>query len=437
MPQAQSSVAEPHEGLRAAHLIVVGESIIVGLLSGVVVTAFRLVLGQAEEFRGTVYASLRHASPGTRAAWTALVVLVGLLLGWMGKKRPMIRGSGIPQLKGVLIGRLRMDWLVELPLKLVGGVLAIGFGLSLGREGPSVQIGSYVGRAALGLPRRTAHDRKYLLASGAAAGLAAAFSAPLAGVLFALEELHKCFSPVLLACAMGAAVAGDLVASRFFGLGPVFDFAYIDPLQVSRFPWIVVLGILCALTGALFKRALYASQDLYRFFRIPEVCRPVVPLLASVPLGLLFFPVTGGGHELIVSLADGSAPLRLLALLLAAKFLFTALCYGSGAPGGIFLPLLACGALLGAGFGKALATFGLAGGNEVLNFSILGMAAFFTGVVQAPLTGAVLILEMSGNFNHLGGLVLACMAAFATVEALGSRPVYDTLLTRLSHQEVR
>ncbi len=431
MPTARSPISAPDDRLIASQLIVVVESILVGLSAGLVVTAFRLVLGRAEELRRVAYRALRVAPPGVLAAWVLLLIAVGLLLGWMGVRRPMTRGSGIPQLKGALRGSLRMDWVRELPLKIGGGILAIGFGLSLGREGPSVQIGSYVGRAMLGLPQRSARNRKYLLASGAAAGLSAAFSAPLAGVLFALEELHKCFSPLLLSCAMGAAVAGDAVASRFFGLGPVFDFAFIDPLATARFPWIVALGVLCALAGEAFKRSLYASADCYRLLRIPAAARPILPLLVSVPLGLFLFEATGGGHGLIESLADGGFPLRALVLLFAVKFLFTALCYGSGAPGGIFLPLLACGALLGAAFGEAVAAFGFAASGETLNFAILGMAAFFVAVVQAPLTGAVLILEMSGNFNHLAGLVLACMAAFVTAEALRSRPVYDTLLDRM------
>lgn len=435
MPSSQSVLPQSHENLRASHLIVVAESIVVGLIAGAVVTGFRIVLGRAESLRHSLYGALRIGSPASLAAWAATVAAAGLLLGWMGAARPMIRGSGIPQLKGVILGKLRMDWLIELPLKLVGGVLAIGLGLSLGREGPSVQIGSYIGRAALVVPHRTALDRKYLIASGAAAGLSAAFSAPLAGVLFALEELHRCFSPLLLACTMGASVAGDLVASRFFGLGPVFDFRYIDPLPVSRFPWIALLGVFCAILGDLFKRSLYASQDLYGALGIPVFARPVLPLMASIPLGLFLFQVTGGGHELIVSLSGGGFTFGTLAFLFVAKFLFTALAYGSGAPGGIFLPLLACGALLGAGFGTALSAVGLTGAGETLNFVILGMAAFFAGVVKAPVTGAVLILEMSGNFNHLGGLILACLVAFATAEAMGSRAVYEELLGRLLPKE--
>jgi H+/Cl- antiporter ClcA len=261
--------------------------------------------------------------------------------------------------------------------------------------------------------------------------VAAAFNAPLAGVLFVLEELQAGFSPLFIACSMGAAMAADVTAGYFFGLRPVFDFRHITILPLRLFPWIVLLGVLCGLLGEFFKRTLYASQDLYERCRIPWVLRPVIPLLVSVPLGFFLFDITGGGHNLIESLAAQSRPLALIALFLAAKMLFTALCYGSGTSGGIFLPLLACGALTGHALGLILFHIGFIPEERLLNFTILGMAAFFTGVVNAPVTGIVLILEMSGSFDHLVSLVLVCLSAFVTSAVIASRPVYEVLLERI------
>jgi H+/Cl- antiporter ClcA len=407
------------------------QSILIGVLGGFTVVLFRLLLEEADRFRAVAYAFLRGAEAPYVAGWIALLIAAGLFLGWACGRRPMIRGSGNPQIKGALLRRMRLEWLPELPLKILTGVLGIGLGLSLGREGPSVQIGAYVGKGVLGVARRPMVERKYLITSGAAAGLAAAFNAPLAGVLFALEELHKHFSPLLLACAMGASVAGDFTASRFFGLGPAFDFHPIVPLPLPMLPWVLVLGALCAILGDLFKRSLYAAQDLYPALRIPPAVRPALALLVSVPLGFFLFDITGGGHALIEELWGETLGLGVLFLLLAAKIAFSALSYGSGTAGGIFLPLLACGALTGKFFGTVLAEFGLAPPGNTLNFMILGMAAFFTGVVRAPVTGAVLILEMSGNFNHFAGLIASCLAAFVVGDLIRSKPVYDVLLERL------
>jgi len=414
-----------------SRLLVIAESIFIGLVTGFVVVGFRLLLNRNDRLRSAIYQKLASGGVVHLLVWILILIAVGLLLGWMSAKRPMIRGSGIPQLKGALIRKMNLDWKSELPMKIVGGVLGIGAGLSLGREGPSVQMGAYVGKGVLSLARRPNVERKYLITSGAAAGLAAAFNAPLAGVIFALEELQKSFSPLLLACAMGASMAGDLVAAHFFGLRPAFDFRFIQPLPITMFPWIVFLGVASALLGDLFKRSLYAAQDINAFLRIPVVIRPILPLLVSIPLGFYLFDVTGGGHHLIEALTMRDTPLMVLALLFGAKLLFTALSYGSGTAGGIFLPLLVCGALAGNAFGKIVSLTGFAESGQVLNFTILGMAAFFTAVVKAPVTGAVLILEMSGNFNHLGGLVLACLSAYVAADLMGSKAVYDVLLTRI------
>jgi H+/Cl- antiporter ClcA len=230
---------------------------------------------------------------------------------------------------------------------------------------------------------------------------------------------------------MGASMAADAVAGLFFGLRPIFDFRDITVLPLETIPWVILLGISCGLLADVFKRSLYLSLDMYDRFRIPQTIRPIIPLLVSIPLGFFLFDVTGGGHGLIESLSREQKTLGLVTLLFWGKLLFTVLSYGSGTSGGIFLPLLACGALAGDGLGRILIMFGALAEGQNLNFMILGMAAFFAGVVKAPVTGMVLILEMSGNFKHLGGLVLVSLAAFMTSDMIASQPVYTVLLERM------
>jgi H+/Cl- antiporter ClcA len=279
--------------------------------------------------------------------------------------------------------------------------------------------------------KRPSRDRHTLLSAAAAAGLSAAFSAPFAGVLFALEELQPTFNPIYIACVLGASMAADAVASIFFGFTPVFDFRQITVLPLKYIGYEILLGILCGLLGVLFKKLLYWFQDFYEALHIPVVLRPVLPLLVSIALGLTLYDVTGGGHQLIEKLSVEHLGLGLIAALLIGKLLFTTLAYGSGTAGGIFLPLLACGALTGEALGEALSVLGLIPPERVFNFLILGMAAFFASVVKAPLTGMALILEMAGNFNNLGGLALVCLGSFVTADLLGSEPVYTVLLQRM------
>ncbi|HPX14057.1 MAG TPA: ClC family H(+)/Cl(-) exchange transporter [Treponemataceae bacterium] len=416
---------------------VILQSVLIGIGTGFVVLGFRIALGYSEHLRTLLYAFLPESSPLWTVVWILFLAALGVFLGFLSKLRPMIRGSGIPQIKGELRGIMWHRWLSELPLKFVSAILSIGAGLSLGREGPSVQMGGYIGKAMSRIGHRSPAELRYLMISGGAAGLSAAFNAPLAGVLFALEELHKQFSPLMLLCAMAASAMGDFVSSHFFGMRPSFSFPDIIPLSLNRFPWLILLGLLAAAGGDLFKKSLYFSQSLYSKLHVPMIVRPVVPLLVSVPLGFFLAETIGGGHELVEHLAVARYSLVLLAGLFFVKLAFSGLSYGAGTAGGIFLPLLVCGALLGTAFGTVLFRLGLVAEIEIVNFLILGMAAFFTAVVRAPVTGTVLILEMSGNLSHLGGLVIVCLISQLACDLVRSRPVYDVLLYRQARAAIQ
>ncbi|MDR0636822.1 MAG: ClC family H(+)/Cl(-) exchange transporter [Treponema sp.] len=414
-----------------SYLLLVLESVLIGFVAGSVTVAFRYVLGQTEKLRVHLYTNVFRASPLWLVVWAVFLTLLGLFLGWAIKVMPMIRGSGVPQVKGVLLGHCQMRWIKELPLKILTSALGLGAGLSLGRGGPSLQIASYVGLGMFPLFHRSKEEEKILLVAASSVGIAATFSAPLAGVLFALEELWPSFSPLLIASAMAASLSAKATVALFLGLEPVFSFTSIISLPLQNMHWVVLLGIACAILGDVFKRALYLSMDAYTRFNIPLMLRPLIPLLLSIPLGLCLLDVLGGGHSLIEAIAHNAYSLRLLLLFFACKLVFTAICHGSGTSGGIFFPLLACGALVGAAMGEALELSGFISDSQKLNFIILGMAAFFTSVVKTPIIGIVLILEMSGNFSDMGNLVLACLSAFGMSKLIKSRPVYSILLERM------
>ncbi|MHC6204766.1 ClC family H(+)/Cl(-) exchange transporter [Breznakiellaceae bacterium SP9] len=413
-----------------SRLALIFESLLIGLAAGLVVVFFRSLLAQADSFRYWLYARFAE-NPMDIVLWVGVLAVLGVFLGWTSLARPLIKGSGIPQVKGVLLDKIPQAWFPELPLKLLTGFAGMAAGLSLGREGPSIQIAAFVGMGMLPLFKRPKEQEKILICAASSAGLSAAFSAPLSGVLFVLEELQPQFSPVLISCVMGASMVANFTAAYFFKMRPVFDFRSMDPLTLEHIPWIILLGIICAVLGDLFKRALYTGQDLYKHLHIPPLVRPIIPLLASIPIGIYCIEILGGGHSLIESLSIEDWSVAFIAILFAGKLLFTALCYGSGTAGGIFLPLLSLGALCGAGLGKLLLTAGLLQDGHDLNFLVLGMAAFFTAVVKSPVTGIILILEMSGNLNHLGTLVLVAFSTLLVSDILASSPVYVVLLGRL------
>lgn len=406
------------------------EGTVVGVFVGFTIVAFRYFLEKAEELRGIIYAGLKTEPALFTVLWFIILLIIAGILTFIVKKVPMSGGSGIPQVKGVLAGQYQYQPIPLLVGKFLGGVLGIGAGLSLGREGPSIQLGASIGEAISQRLGRLKIEEKYLMTSGASAGLAAAFNAPLAGVIFALEELHKNFSPAVLMGAMAASLSADVVAQYFFGQQPVFHIQDLPILPLQDYFYLIGLGIICGVFGWLFNRALITSLAFYEHSHIPKPLWPAVPLMLAGVLGFGLPEVLGGGNRLVEALGKTPFPLQILLLLLVVKFLFTMLSYGSGVPGGIFLPLLVIGALTGNVYGNVLVNVFSMSPHFVFNFVVFAMAAYFTAIVKAPITGSILITEMTGSFHHLLALIVVSMTAYVVSDLLKTKPVYEMLYER-------
>ena len=200
------------------------EGIIIGILSGLIISFFRWSLHLVETNREHIYTFLKNTDWYWTAFWFIALAVIAFTLDRLTKYEPLAAGSGIPQVKGAILGFIKMRWLRILWVKLLAGIIGIGAGLSLGREGPSIQLGAVTAQGLSRLLKRTRLEERYLLTSGASAGLAAAFNAPLAGVIFALEELHRNFSVVVLLPAMAAAMTATVISRFFFGNDTIFDF---------------------------------------------------------------------------------------------------------------------------------------------------------------------------------------------------------------------
>ncbi|QSF46634.1 ClC family H(+)/Cl(-) exchange transporter [Paenibacillus tianjinensis] len=404
--------------------------IAVGVLSGTVVVLFRFVLEEALK-QSLVFYQYQKNHMWLVPVWLAVLVIAGWGTGMLVKKQPGISGSGIPQVKAVLQNRMELTWWKALSAKFVGGAVSIGAGLSLGREGPSIQIGALVAEGFSRLLRKSKTETQILITCGASAGLSAAFNAPIAGVIFALEEVHMNFSPLIMISALTSSLVADFVSKEFFGLTPVFNFSGIGTLPLLNYYHLVLLGILVGVSGILFNKGLYFFQDLYpKISWIPSQARPVVPFILAGVLGLTLPSVLGGGNGLVNQLVSSPYSFSFLLLLLAVKFLFTMVSYGSSAPGGIFLPMLVIGGLIGTLYCQI--ANGLMGGTPLDEsyFLIVAMAGFLTASLKAPITGIILITEMTGSFTNLLPIGIVCLAAYMTAEAFRSLPVYEVLLER-------
>ncbi len=406
-------------------LSIVFKSALVGAGAGAVASFYRLALGAAESWSFRMYAFFL-ARPALIPLLFLGLAAAGVAVGALVKRFPLVKGSGIPQVKAELNGHIDPNWFSTLAAKFLGGAVSILAGLSLGREGPSIQLGASAAKGIASEWASSRAERRYLIAGGASAGLAAAFNAPLAGAMFALEELYKYLSPTILLVVVVSAMTGDFVSKLAFGQTPVFSFDTTGEIPLNLYWILLVLGAALGGMGALYNAALIKTQKLYN--RIPERVRPVIPFVIAGALGLLFPQALGGGHRMLEALHGGAA-LGLMCLLFLVKFAFSMVSFGSGAPGGIFFPLLVLGGTLG---GIAAKLAGAVVDPKLFDtFVVLAMAGYFAAIVRAPVTGTILLLEMTGSFDCLLPLIAVSITAYLTAEVLKSKPIYDSLLDSL------
>lgn len=408
------------------------QGIIIGLITGGVIVLNRLGINKLYSVFIKFYAW------GNKGIVNAILViialaLIGLLVGLMVKREGMISGSGIPQVKGRVINKLKMNWLRILIYKFLGGLLALSAGLSLGREGPSVQIGSSIGEGvAEKTYKKMPVKKEFLITAGASAGLSAAFNSPLSGIIFALEEIHRNFSPLVLLPAMAAAISADFISKNFLGMEPALNFSEMNAIPLKYYWILIILGVFTGILGVLFSKGIYLFQDIYsKLKKVPQEVKVMIPFVITAIVGLIAPMLLGGGHELILELTEGGQSILFLIIIYILKFLLLLVCFGSGVPGGIFLPMLLLGAIIGDVFG--VLSIELLGVNSsfIINFIALGMAGYFVSVVKAPVTGIVLIMEMTGSFSHLLSLSVVVIISFITSELLRNEPIYEVLLERL------
>jgi CIC family chloride channel protein len=435
----------PSEGQRVFAL-----TILLGGLCGLAAVAFDLSIHTAEK----LLIDRALAAPGFMwAVWALLVPTLGAAAAGalLTYAVPDARGSGVPQVKvAYLIKDGRMPFRVALG-KFAICALQIGSGAALGREGPTVQIcagiASLLGRAAA-LSRR---QQRMLLPVGAAAGIAAAFNAPLAAVTFTVEELVGELDQTLLAGIVVAAALAAVIERALLGGHPVLDVPAGYGLDhAESLPLYAGLGLAAALVSLVFTEALLRLRAGFaRLRRVPPWLRPALgglgvgALIIGARLGLGADSINGAGYAALGLALRGALPLKLLLALCALKLVATTLSYSSGGAGGIFAPSLFIGGMLGGSVGMLdVALFHHANAaQEIGSFALVGMGAVFAGVIRVPITSVLIIFEMTGSYGLILPLMIANMASYALARALRPVSIYEALLeqdgVQLPHQGQR
>ena len=424
------------------NLKVLGQALIVGIFAGAVVGLFRFGIEKTSVFWLKLFENA-HKNPMWFIAIVIGLFLVGVIAGYFVKQYPHVGGSGIPEVKLQMEGKLHLQWWPILWRKLIGGIMVIGTGLFLGPEGPSLQLGSTIGQGVAQGFKQNKTNTRVLLATGAASGLSAAFGAPLSGALFVLEEVFHNFSPKVWMNALVGAIASDYVVSNIFGQKPALALTYNFRLPTNLYWHLLILGIILGLFGHLYKLGLFSLKKVYaKIHFLPSWLYGLIPLVILIPIMYYVPLITGPGNRLILSLpkmitGTGWALIGTLGVYYIFRIAFSIVSYDSGLPSGIFLPILTMGALIGAVYGMAMNQLGLLPGKFIMNLIIFSMAGYFAAIIRAPFTAIVLITEMVGSLLQLMPLAVVAFVALLVDQLLGGRPIYGQLAAAMDKKGVR
>ena len=405
-------------------------ALIAGAASGLLGAVFRLALERADRFRDSVVAWAH----GEALAGFLLIISVAAaataLAAWLVRRfSPDATGSGIPVVEAELQKEQPEAPLRLIPVKFIGGVLAMGAGLALGREGPTIQMGASLAHLFGTTFRRNSDECRALLAAGAGAGLATAFNAPIAGAVFVLEELVRRFETRITITTLGASAGAIAVARVLLGTAPDF---HVGRLPYSGFgavpPIHIAFGIVAGFLGVAYNRTILGALAAAKRLRRLRVELRAAVVGATVGLLAWFAPaVVGGGDPITQRTLGGKEVLATLALVFVLRFALGPVSYAAGTPGGLFAPMLVLGSQTGVLFGILCGSLFPGVATNPTELAVVGMAAFFTAVVRAPVTGIILVIEMTGTFTQFLPMLGACFAAMLVPTLLRDPPIYDSL----------
>lgn len=405
----------------------------IGFVGGV----FRWCLSRADVLRADL---LEWAGGLPSIGWLAPVVMTaaGALIGReLVGLVPRASGSGIQDVEAVWRGQKALPSAAVLPVKFFGGLASIGTGMVLGREGPTVHMGSVLGSETGRLLKLSERERTLLYTTVGGAGLAVAFNAPVGGALFALEEVTKSVKVRIVLLTIFSTSIAVACSRLVVGDRPDFAVGEIATPPIGLLAVFVLFGFLTGLLGVLYNAVVMGLLSVTdRLRRVGPRTRAGL-IGAVVGLLLWFDPLlVGGGDALTQQLLDGRSLLLWSVLgYLVVRFLVGPLCYAAGTPGGLFAPLLAIGALWGVAFHGIAVLIVPAIGDSAVPLAIVGMSAFFAATVRAPLTGLVLIIEMTATTTLTVPMLAACAAATVAAFLVKGAPVYDSLRDRMLRQD--
>lgn len=409
-------------------------ALLIGIIVGLVGAIFRITLSYIEIFRVNLYENAGN-SGFMSWLWPILFAITGISIALylVRKFAPEASGSGVQEIEGALDGLRPMRWKRVLPIKFIASLFSLGSGLLLGREGPTIQLGANIGKMVKDTLGKSDIESNSLISTGAAAGLASAFNAPFAGIIFVIEEMHGQFkfNFYSVAAIMIGAGTADFIVRVLVNSKPVLEIMIFPSPNIFGLWIFIILGLLCSIIGYVYNKLLVISLDLFKFsFKIPIIYTGITVGLIIAVIGMFFPNLIGGGYDIITKGVGNSFTLSFLLFLFFARLLLSIFSYSTGAPGGIFLPMLTLGVIFGMLFGTSMQHYFPDLISHPGVYAIAGMAGIFSATVRAPLTGLVLAVEMTSNYELILPLIVTTVIASVFTALLGNEPIYSTLLKR-------
>ena len=409
-------------------------SALTGIITGGLIFLFKIaaswVIGRSEE----IYAFVR-TYPVYLPLLLVGAVLLGVLTWLILRHAPHCRGGGIPTAVAILRGLIPFHWIKSIFLLFASAMMSFLVGVPLGNEGPSVQMGTAVGRGTVHVAanKHRAWDR-YIMTGGACAGFAAATGAPLTGIFFAFEEAHRRFSPMIFMSAATAVVASSTVMNALCGatgINPsLFDIRLEISLSLLHLYAVLVVGLVCGLCAVLFTKLYRAMRALLRkgLARVPFLCQILIIFVAVSLIGVVSAACIGSGHGLIEELLEGHGVWYLLILYACVRAIFLIVANNVGITGGLFVPSLAFGAILGALCARAMIAVGILPEEYYVIMVIVGMASFLGASSRTPITAIMFAAEALCGFSNLLPIALGVTVAFLVIETVGLPAFNDTVI---------
>lgn len=440
---AKQILRKPFSSDMSYHLY---RAILVGIITGLIVSVFRWVIDHTMQILNFIYPKMA-AQPMWLVPYVILMIVICLVLGHITKPYlNQLVGSGVPQIEAVFLGKNKMPWWSILWRKFVGGLLAICPGLMLGREGPCIEMGAMVGQGLAESIFESDKDQiKELQECGVAAGLAAAFSAPIAGAMFLVEEISFSFKPKKVVSILAASVSADFMTILFFGNKPCLYLPVRGYFPINAYWTLPIIGIVLGLLAYCYQYTLLSLKPIFsKLKKIPAYYHSIIPLISIIPIGLWNSHLLGGSHVLITDLSNHKLDTQLLLgpwslviipiILFVIRFVFSMLSYGSSVPGGIFMPILVLGAILGMICANVMIKLGIIPSMYFVHILVISMAAYFGAIEKAPFTAIMLLTEMVGTVQQVLPLIIVTFISYYVLDLLGGKPIYEALRLQMGYK---